>query len=113
MRRPVNLMPKDAEALEEFTSRVRSALGVGLVELKLFGSKATGRDEVESDIDVLVVVDGTRAELEDRVLDIAFDVNLAHDVYISPLMIDRSIFDHPVWRITPFLQTVTRETVPF
>ena len=58
MRRPANLMPKDAEALEEFTSRVRSALGVGLVELKLFGSKATGRDEVESDIDVLVVVDG-------------------------------------------------------
>jgi len=105
------LKRKDAEALQEFTARARSALGVKLVALKLFGSKATGRDTPDSDIDVLVVVEGASVEVEDRVLDIAFEVNLAHEVYISPRVIARAILDDPVWKITPFLQAVTKEGI--
>jgi hypothetical protein len=46
------------------------------------------------------------------VLDLAFDVNLAHDVYISPRVIERAVFEHPVWRITPFVQALVREGIP-
>jgi uncharacterized protein len=105
------LKSKDAAALEEFLGSLRSALGKNLLEAKLFGSKATGRDQPDSDIDVLVVVNRNGAKTEDRVLDIAFDVNLKHDVYISPRVIDRSTLSDPVWRITPFLRAIAKEGI--
>jgi uncharacterized protein len=111
MTRRVKLKSKDAAALEEFLRSLRSALGKNLFEAKLFGSKATGKDQPGSDIDVLVVVDQNGVEIEDRVLDIAFDVNLKHDVYISPRVIDRSIVSDPVWSITPFLRAVAKDGI--
>ena len=72
MTRRVKLKSKDAAALEEFLRSLRSALGKNLLEAKLFGSKARGRDQPDSDIDVLVVVNRNGVETEDRVLNIAF-----------------------------------------
>jgi predicted nucleotidyltransferase len=89
------LKSKDAAALEEFLRSLRSALGKNLLGAKLFGSKATGKDQRDSDIDVLVVVNQNGVEIEDQVLDIVFDVNIKHDVYISPRGIDRSILSDP------------------
>jgi len=111
MNRRVKLKSNNAAALEEFLRSLRSALGENLLEAKLFGSKATGRDQPDSDIDVLVIVDQNGVEIEDRVLDIAFDVNLKHDVYISPRVIDRSILSDPVWSITPFLRAIAKEGI--
>jgi uncharacterized protein len=104
------LKSKDAAALEEFLRKLRAALG-NTVEAKLFGSKATGRDQPDSDIDVLIVVNQNGVEIEDTVLDIAFDVNLKHDGYISPRVIDRSTLADPVWSMTPFLQAIAKDGI--
>jgi predicted nucleotidyltransferase len=109
---PVNMTGPHGRALDEFTRIVRDRLGPNLVALKLFGSRARGDAASDSDIDVLVVVADRRLEAEDVVLDIAFEVNLAHDVYISPRVLERATLEHPVWRITPFLQAIEREGVP-
>lgn len=68
-------------------------------------------DVPDSDIDVLVAVNEMATGVEDEVLDVAFEINLAHEVYISPRVIAKVILDDPVWRITPFLQAVAREGV--
>ena len=101
-------------SLKEFAAQVRSALGLQLVDLRLFGSVARGDARPDSDIDVLVVVqpDHERKRLARQVVDIAFDVNLAHDVYISPRVVTPEILNHPVWGQTPFLQAVAREGIP-
>jgi predicted nucleotidyltransferase len=112
MSRHVNLKPRDAAAVEEFVRRLRSVLGENLVELKLFGSKATGKDQPDSDIDVLVAVEKNGVDVEDTVLDIAFETNLKHDVYISPRVIDRATLADPVWKITPFLKAIAEEGIP-
>ena len=112
MNKLVNLKSKDAAAIEEFVVRLRTVLGKNLVEVKLFGSKATGKDQPDSDIDVLVAVDKGGAEVEDEVLDIAFDTNIKHEVYISPRVIDRVTLADPVWRITPFLKAIAEEGIP-
>jgi uncharacterized protein len=109
-KRP-KLKSKDAAALEEFMQQVRAALGNKLVEAKLFGSEATGRDQPESDIDVLVVVKRRGVETEDQVLDIAFEVNLAHEVYISPRVLTRAVLKDPVWKVTPFLRAISKEGI--
>ena len=111
MNKLVNLKSKDVAATEEFVGRLRALLGSNLVEVKLFGSKATGKDQPESDIDVLVSVEKGGVEVEDEVLDIAFDTNLKHEVYISPRVIDRATLADPVWRITPFLKAIAEEGI--
>ena len=108
----LQLSDRDAGALDEFARIVRARLGTNLAALKLFGSKARGDAAPDSDLDVLVLVAERRLEAEDAVLDIAFDVNLAHDVYISPRVIERAVLDHPVWRLTAFVQALEREGVP-
>lgn len=112
MNRHLRLKRKDANAIQDFAQRVRAALGEQLVVLKLFGSKATGHDAPDSDIDVLVVVKEASVKIEDQVLDIAFEVNLAHEVYISPRVIARATLNDPVWRITPFVQVLAKEGIP-
>jgi uncharacterized protein len=102
------------QAVEEFVRRVRHRLSEHLVDVRLFGSEARGDATPESDIDVLLVVqpDVDRVRLEDLAVDIAFDVNLDFNVYISPRVVTPGILNHPVWRETPFIKNVARESIP-
>jgi predicted nucleotidyltransferase len=112
VNKAVKLKSKDAAAFEAFVVRLRADLGNNLFELKLFGSKATGKDKPDSDIDVLVAVEKGGVEVKDEVLDIAFDINLQHGVYISPRVIDCATLADPVWSITPFLKAIAKEGIP-
>lgn len=107
----VQLDAREEAAVREFAQLVRRALGRNLAELRLFGSRARGDAAADSDIDVLVVVAGDRVEAEDRAIDIAFDINLARDVYISPRVVTADSLRDPVWRTTLFVQTLEREGV--
>jgi len=108
----LRLKPRDAGALREFAEKIRVLLGPRVLELRIFGSKVRGEDAPDSDIDVAVIVKAESTEIEDQVLDIAFEVNLANDVYISPRVIPQAVLDDPVWKLTPFLQAVQQEGVP-
>ena len=101
-------------ALSEFVKRLRRNLLAQVVDVRLFGSEARGEATPESDIDVLVVVqpESERSALEDRAIDIAFDVNLEYGVYISPRVITRGILNDPVWRETPFIKNVAHDSIP-
>src|SRR6185295_16614568 len=92
-------------ALLEFVRRVRDSLATNVIDMRLFGSEARGDATPESDLDVLIVVqpDEDRVPLEDRLIDIAFDVNLEFNVYISPRVVTAAILAHPVWSETPFI----------
>jgi predicted nucleotidyltransferase len=102
------------QAIAEFVVRLRAAFPNNLLDVRLYGSEARGTATPESDIDVFVVVqpDDERNRLETRIVDIAFDVNLIYDVFISPCVVTPGILNHPVWRETPFIETVLRESVP-
>ena len=107
--------PSDRKlALEHFVNRVRQELRANVVDVRLFGSEARGEGTPESDLDVLVVVqpDDKRVALEDRIIDIAFDVNIEFGVFISPCVVTQGILSHPVWRETVFLENVLREGIP-
>jgi uncharacterized protein len=100
-------------ATREFVHRLRRDLPQHIIDIRLFGSEARGDATPESDIDVLVVVkpDDQRVALETRIVDIAFDVNIERNVFISPMVITTAILSHPVWRETPFIETVLREGI--
>jgi len=106
------LGPHQVAALQEFASAVRDLLGSRLIALKLFGSQARGEAAPDSDLDVLVAVEEESPALENAILDLAFQVNLAHEVYISPRVIARRVFEDPVWGSTPFIRTLQAEGAP-
>ena len=107
-------VPGRRRALTEFVTRLRQQLSEHILEIRLFGSEARGQASPESDIDVLVVVqpDAARVPMEDRIIDIAFDVNLDFGVYISPRVVTLGILNDPVWRETPFIKNVAGESTP-
>jgi predicted nucleotidyltransferase len=109
---PIDVGERDRAALEEFGRRVRAAVGPNLLGLRLFGSKARGDARPDSDIDVAVIVGTTSGRLEDEIIDIAFDIDLAYDVYLSPRVLAASVLADPVWRLTGFVRDLEREGVP-
>jgi uncharacterized protein len=101
-------------AIREFAGQLRASLGALLADVRLFGSVARGDARPDSDIDILVVVhaaDHDRSRFERAVVDIAFDVNLEHDVYISPRVVTEGLLADPVWGRTPFIESVRRDSV--
>jgi predicted nucleotidyltransferase len=105
------LSPHMQSAVAQFVSRARAALGQNLVDVRLFGSRARGDSRPDSDIDIALIVETNRARAEDVAIDIAFEVNVASDLYISPRVIERQVLEHPVWRATGFVQALEREGV--
>lgn len=110
--RKAHLTAKEQKALQEFVSRVKTLTGKNLVSVRLFGSKARGDFRKYSDIDVLIVVHRSSWRLKNAIWDLAYDVNLEFDVYISPRVLPSRIFTARVWRFLPFIRNVRKESLP-
>lgn len=112
MSSPDHLAPGDRRALDEYVGRLRRELGDEIVELRLFGSKARGTATPESDIDVLVVVESATPDVENRIVDLAFDVNLDHGVLISPVVFSRNAREGELWPFTTLGREAERDGFP-
>lgn len=86
------LMAAEREAVREFLERVRRDLQQADASAVVFGSRARGEAGPESDLDVLVALDRDDFPIRRRVFDLAYEVFLATDVLISPLVISREGF---------------------
>lgn len=77
------LSTQEREALEEFGKRLKAEFGAKRVYL--YGSKARGTDEPDSDVDVAVILPESSPEIESRMDNLAFEINLEHGCLMSPL----------------------------
>ena len=80
----------------------------GPAPVRIEGSR---RRHADSDLDVAVIIEAAADGVEDSVIDIAFDIDLAFDVYLSPRVIPTAVLHDPVWKLTGFVQAVEREGV--
>ena len=97
--------------LGEFRGQLESLYGTRLVRMVLFGSQARGESEPGSDIDVLVILDGTVDPGEEiaKTGTITSGVSLKYDVVISCSFISA---DRYRTAQSPLLLNVRREGVP-
>lgn len=107
----VNLESSKRTALEEFLSRIRKHLSSRLVIVRLFGSQAREQATEESDIDLFIVVKSYSKEVEDSILDEAYEVSLKHDVVITPLVYSEEEVNSPLFQVTPFYKNVMEEGI--
>ena len=106
--------PETMGAAREFVRRV--LLRYPVKAALLFGSRARGTHRADSDVDVAVLLRGSRGKLMDTSLDmadIAFDVLLETNVYIQPLPIWEDEWEHPETHSNPrLIENIRREGLP-
>jgi len=102
--------PRDREAIQAAVRLLRARFPVE--QVVLFGSKARGTDDAESDIDLLVL---TREELtwreRDAITDLLFDVECAHDVVISTLVVSTERWSNGPYTVLPIHREIARHGV--
>ena len=80
--------------------------------LILYGSRARGDASPASDYDVLILVDtDVQPDLEDRIGDALYEIELEHDAVISALVFNREVWDEPRYRALPLHENVDREGI--
>jgi predicted nucleotidyltransferase len=92
MRTIDTLSAQEQTALADLQQRVRGVLPAVSMRWTLFGSRARGDAEPESDMDVLVELDLERLDLatKRRIRRLAGEVSLKHSFVISLLLVDRA-----------------------
>lgn len=99
--------------LTELAEMLQKVYQEKLKAVILYGSVARGTATDESDIDIMILVDGTNQELrvfEDKLSDVSTDFSLNYFKVFS--IIDVSYQEYMTWRkISPFYRNVSEEGV--
>ena len=80
------LKAAETEALGSFSQKIRALFGGRVKGMRLFGSVIRDERWEESDIDLLVLVEGVTWEEKRRVWDESTNVNIQYDTMLSPLV---------------------------
>lgn len=102
--------------LGSIVARIASVMIVwnekAVTDVILFGSVARGEATVESDVDLLVLVEGAEGwVVRQRLYDVVYPVILALGVDVSLIVVDRKLFIRMVRKGDTFALSVLREGV--
>lgn len=89
----VNLSTIEVVALTEFKDKVQKQLKGNLLSVRLFGSRARGEGDENSDLDVAIIVRKDDRMLKKQVYDYAAEIFLDKEVDISPIILSKSKFN--------------------
>lgn len=86
---PRHLSPVEAAAIVELVAAARAVLGADLYEVRLFGSRARGEGDEESDLDLAFVVTSRGRARRREIYDVAYEIGLRLGVHLAPTLIER------------------------
>jgi predicted nucleotidyltransferase len=106
------LLARESAAVDEFCRWVRSRFGNRVRELALFGSRARGDGDEESDVDILVVVSDLTGAERREIGQQSGDAVTHHDVIVAPFALSVARWDELRARERAIAQDIERDRVP-
>jgi predicted nucleotidyltransferase len=95
----------------EFKRQLQATFGVRLRDFRLFGSRARGEAHEDSDVDLLVVVEGLTSAEAREINYLSGDYLTEHDVLLRPLALSSEQWQHLVKRERRLAQEIQKDGV--
>jgi len=108
-----NLPPALTTVTDELRRNTQSLMGDKLRKIILYGSYARGDYKEYSDLDIMVlasVSESEKKEYQYRIYDMTSDLGLEHDIVVSMILNDESLFINRL-PVSPFYRNVLSEGV--
>jgi uncharacterized protein len=102
--------PDILKIASEYVKRLE-AKQVPLAQVILYGSQARGSAVIDSDIDILVVVDVLDKWVYRAIVDEAFEVSLQFGVDLIAVPCDRQEYELPLFRADHFYKNIDHDGV--
>ncbi len=101
---------QQTKLLAELRDKLSRGVGDCFAGAYLFGSRARGKARPDSDVDVLVVINGTfdYSDMIERTSPAVVDLSLKYETVISRAFVSKERFER---ERSPFLMNVRREAV--
>ncbi len=99
--------------IKELKDVLEEQLGNRVSKMVLFGSRARGDFDDESDIDIAVIVRGLTRELKHQVLDAVAEIELKYLTPLSVIIFSENDFEHLKRRERRIALDIEREGIPF
>jgi predicted nucleotidyltransferase len=103
------ILPNEKNALD--TLKAKLLENYNIVDLKLYGSKAKGTDDRDSDLDVMIVLEDYSWPVETEIDDLIFDINLKFDCFISALLFKRKEIETGALAESPIYKKIQQEGI--
>lgn len=106
-----NLDPREVNALKELVAGLRRRFPGVIRHVLLFGSKARGESDPESDIDLLIVVEDYNWTLEKEITRLTTETDYAFGVVVSDHVISKARFHQMGSRREPLYHSIERDGI--
>jgi len=109
--RLIHLTDKERQAATEFVESVRQRFGSRLLSAILFGSRARGDAQPDSDMDILLVMAHAGPQVRREIRGLAVEIWLKHGIYISTRIWSQSRQHEMEQRPTLLYHNIVREGI--
>lgn len=104
--------PQEHRAIASFRETVLKLCGPDRCSFRLFGSRARGEGDEESDIDVLVLLNPYDDKTKKEIWDAAYRIFSETEVLISPMVLSNELYDGMKKRERLIAMTIEKEGIP-
>jgi len=100
-----------SKIISNFTREAHYILKDNVIEKYLFGSYARNTYTPESDIDILIIINNYKTELQYKLSELASDYSIQYGVCISPILKDFELWKKNKQYNTLFYQEITEDGI--